>query len=372
MLHIDLPTRAEFESLVLNRGAAHVSIYLPTTPMTQQAQADRIALKNLVSEAIGQLSSHDKRELRDLQESLLDIVDDDFFWSVQANSLAIFATPEHVQTFRLPNRLEAALEVSDRFHIRPLLRVMTTPQSAFILALSQNAVRVVEVSSDMPAQQVRIADLPTDAASAVGKSKAALSDRSPSGRIQGDEGRKVRLTQFARAVDAALRDFLAGRDEPLVLASTDPLLSIYRGVQSYPHLAAEAIRTNPEGHSEAELAKQARTILDALFQQEIQSLHQLYHERMKEHRTTNDVAQAARAASRGAIQTLLIDIDGSLPGTLTDDGAIQFADGPCPASYDLVDEIAGRAFLTGARVLGVRAADIPGGGPLAALMRYPF
>jgi hypothetical protein len=37
----------------------------------------------------------------------------------------------------------------------------------------------------------------------------------------------------------------------------------------------------------------------------------------------------------------------------------------------VVDEIAGRAIETGARLLAVRGADIPGGGALAAILRYP-
>ena len=41
-------------------------------------------------------------------------------------------------------------------------------------------------------------------------------------------------------------------------------------------------------------------------------------------------------------------------------------------SYGVVDEIAGRAFTAGARVLGVRRADIPGGASLAAILRYAF
>ena len=48
MLHIDLPSRSEIESLVAFRGSPAVSLYLPTTPLTQDAQADRIALKNLL------------------------------------------------------------------------------------------------------------------------------------------------------------------------------------------------------------------------------------------------------------------------------------------------------------------------------------
>jgi hypothetical protein len=72
------------------------------------------------------------------------------------------------------------------------------------------------------------------------------------------------------------------------------------------------------------------------------------------------------------VQKLLVDIDEVLPGTLDDEGAVIFADGPSPTSYGIIDEIARRALVTGARVLGVRGADIPGGGSLGAILRYPF
>jgi hypothetical protein len=39
-------------------------------------------------------------------------------------------------------------------------------------------------------------------------------------------------------------------------------------------------------------------------------------------------------------------------------------------SYGVVDELARRVLLTGGRVLAVRGPDIPGGGPLAGILRY--
>jgi len=370
MLHVDIPTRADIESLIRNRGSVRVSLYLPTSPITQQAQADRIALKNLVGEASRQLADHDKHEVKAIEELLFDLVDDDEFWEVQANSLALFATMESLRTFRLPNRLQPMVEVSDRFHLKPLLRAVTVPQSAFVLALAQNSARVVEVSADLPAFEVKVDGLPKDAASAAGK--ASIKDRSASGRLQGSEGIKVRLHQYARKIDHALRGFLGGRELPLILAAAEPLWSIYRTIQSYPHLAASGITANPETMSDADLATGARTVLDELFRKELASLRALYEQRKSQQRTTTDVAQAARAATHGAVHTLLVDIDEVVPGTINDEGAVTFAAGPGAKSYGIVDEIAGRALLTGARVLGVRRTDIPGGGSLAAIMRYPF
>ncbi|APD49013.1 hypothetical protein KQ302_03270 [Synechococcus sp. CS-602] len=370
MLHVDIPTRAEIEALMLNHGPARVSLVLPTTPLTQAAQGDRIVLKNLTEQAVEQLASHDKPEVLAIEELLHDLIDDDDFWEVQANSLAVFVSPEGLRSFRLPNHLKPAVEVSDRFHVQPLLRTVTVNQSAYVLALAQNSVRLVGVSSDLPAVELNLDGMPKDVASSA--RKTSIKDRSPSGRLQGSEGMKVHQVQYARKIDQALRVLLVGKETPLILAAAEPMQSIYRELQSYPHLARTAIQHNPETQSDAELASNARSILDELFRDELAEIHSLYALRTSQSRTTSDLVQAARAATYGAIQLLLIDIDDVTPGTVDDDGAVTFADGPSAKSYGLVDEIASRALVTGAKVMGVRKSDIPGEAKLAAILRYPF
>ncbi|MBO0878652.1 MAG: hypothetical protein J2P19_35280, partial [Pseudonocardia sp.] len=83
-----------------------------------------------------------------------------------------------------------------------------------------------------------------------------------------------------------------------------------------------------------------------------------------------DVDTVARAATQGAIDTLLVDIDAKLPGFVDEDtGAVTFGQDDA-ISYGIVDEIARRALLSGGRVLAVRSAEVPHGGPLAAVLRY--
>ena len=66
-----------------------------------------------------------------------------------------------------------------------------------------------------------------------------------------------------------------------------------------------------------------------------------------------------------------MDIDAMVPGMVDEaDGRITLGEGQPEQTYGVVDEIAKRALLTGARVLGVRAQDLPGGAPLAATLRY--
>lgn len=371
MLHTDVPTRDEIVHLLGVRGTC-VSIYVPTTPISAQSHASRIELKNLGTTAIARLraSETDAKDVEAIEESIDDLVDDAYFWSVQAHSLAVFATPLGIRTFRLPNELLASVAVADRFFVKPLLRAVTFPQTAFVLALAQGSVRLVEVSSDLPAETVVVDGLPRDAASAVGRS--SIADRSPSGRIQGSGGQKVRLTQYARQIDAAIRPVLAGLDVPLVVAGAEPLASIFRGVSSYPHLASEVIGGNPEESSDQALAAASRPVLDAIYERELADVRDLLESRRPQGRATTDIVDAARAATLGAVDTLLVDIDRTIPGVVDEvTGVVRFDDVADAGGQGVLDEIARRTYLSGGRVLAVRALDIPDGASVAAILRYP-
>ena len=371
MLYLDLPTATDLTDLARARNDLSVSLFLPTTPISTETDGDRILLKNLAKDAIAQLETAgaDKRLVGALAEELDDLIDDDEFWRFQAHGLVIYATPENLRTFRVPNALEPMVEVSDRFHLKPLLRSTTFCNAGYVLALAEGGVRLVEVSADLPATVVTVDGLPKDVASSVGK--ASIADRSHSGRLVGAEGQKVLQRQYARKVDQALRGLLAGSDIPLVLASVESLGAIYRSVNTYPHLAAAGIEGNPERQTDTELAAAARTVLDGLYRSQIAEWTALYHQRGNEGRATTDVAQAARAATFGAVQSLLVDMDQVVHGTVDEaDGAVTLAQGPSADTYGVVDEIARRVLLSGGHVLSVRQADIPEGKPLAAILRY--
>jgi hypothetical protein len=368
-MHTDIPDRARVDRLLAHRGACSVSIYLPTDHASP-GDAERIEFKNLAAEVVQRLRDADVRanQLEPLQEAMTDLIDDDVFWRYQANSLAVFATPASLVTFRLPNRLVSFVEVSDRYFVKPLLRTVTFPQVGLVLALAQGSVRVIEVAADAGVWEVRVDDMPTDVASAVGKS--SIGDRAPSRRIQGSEGQKVRMRQYSRAIEHALRPLLAGGDVPLILASTEPMDSIYRSVNSYPRLAAQTIPGNPEATSNEELAASARRVLDELNANELEEVRELWALRTGQERTLTDVAEVARAATQGAVDTVLVDIDVAVPGTVDEEtGAVTF-EPESATNYGVVDEIARRVWLTSGRVLAVRREDTPGDQGVAAILRY--
>lgn len=369
MLHIDAPTTQDVTTLNSIRADACVSIYVPTTPLTQDIDKSRIEYGNSVKEAVRQLEEAgvSKDVLDDLTDHLA-TVDDDAFWRLQVNSLAVFATRDMLFTFRLANRLKATVQVSDRFHLKPLLRARAFPHEALVLAVSENGVRLVEVSPDTPPVVVAVPNLPRDAASHAGK--ATLNDRSPTGRIQGSEGQRVRHLQYLRAIDGALRPILTGRSTPLIIAAVDPMAALYPHVNTYANLLPTAIKHSPEALTDAELAKRAIPILDDHHAAEVARVRALFETRSDQGRVATDLTDAARAATFGAVDTLLVDIDSSVPGTIRDDGTVATADTESASSYDLVDEIMGRVIATGGRVLAVRRSEVPAQGELAAILRW--
>ncbi len=372
MLYVETPTPKQIGKLNQTRSQGCVSIYLRTTPLTQDIGQSLTNLGNLVKTAVSQLEDAGlpKRRIWELKEHFDLLMEDDDFWEHQANSLAIFATPDHIRTYRLANELHDMVEVSDRFHLKPLLRAVTFAHVAYVLAVSENDVRLIEVFADSPAREIKVPNMPKDAASAVGK--ASINDSGAGRRIGGLEGQKVRLGQYIRKIDAALRPILQGTDMPVVLASTLPVDALFRSLTSLP-LLPQTIETSPDRMSAADLAAAVRPILDAHYDSQIAEFRDLFEQRAGQNRTTTDISDAARAATFGGIDTLLIDFDSVTAGAVDDEtGAVTFATEDSSESYGVVDEIAGRALRSGAQVLAVRKEDIPGGKELAAILRYPI
>jgi len=367
-VHVDLPGPDEIERLLAHRGPACVSIYLPTRPDTPDGEQERIGWKNLAADALRLLRSRgvDDREAPRWR-ALLDAVDSDArFWRYQARTLAAFTDGDAIRTFQLPNRLPELVTVTNRFHVKPLLRSVTFPQACFVLALTQGSVRLWEIGADFGPFEVPVSDLPADADGFL--RSAPGGERSPMQRITGDEGQKVRLAQFARAVDRSVREALRGVELPVVLAATEPVAGIYREISGLPHLADEDIAGSPERMTGPELAQAARAVLDRMYAAQLQELRARFDDEAGRHRTATDLADLARAATHGAVDVLLVDVDDVVTGTIDGRGGLHPGTGP--ETYDVIDEIARRVLQTRGRVLAVRADDVPGGGSAAAILRW--
>ena len=393
MLHIDIPGLKEFKALAQVKGETCISLYLPTSPLGSSAKIHRTAFKELARDALSQLKEagidkaeitafaeqfdrlagaehdvQDQDKLRKQQHAKPDPVDS--FWHYQANGLAVLATSGATRTLRLPNSPKPLAEVADRFHLTPLIRAMTSPHDVYVLALAKESVRLVHAFANFSPERLQVRSLPANAEEATRRPSVHV--RAPRGKLQNLEGEKVLLQQYVRKVEHAVHGVLAGRNTPLVLAAAEPLASMFRSVNTYPGLADEMIEGNPDQTTDAELEDAAIPILDRLYSRDLAAAIARYQE-LKPRLATTDVSYAAHAATAGAIDHLLVDLDAVVPGLVSDlDGSVTYAASDDAETYSVVDEVARRALYSGAKVMGARREELPDRASLTAILRYAF
>ena len=373
MPDIDLPTRDETLRLASIREPGCVSIYVQTAPGPNGSDTARIEVQTRLRSAVELLEAAGTNVgiIESIGAAVEGLLAERDFWRRETNSLAIFVNGTTLSSFRLANRLLGLTAVSDRFAITPLLRAATFSHSAFVLALSQNAVRLIDVSPALPASEVTVPDLPHDL-----KSTLALdltNDRETLAHLRTSDDPKVRMLQFAQAVDRALRPIVADSDRPMILAAAEPLASIYRSVSSYSRLAESVIAGNPEERSAGELAASATPILDAAHAAELVAQTARFHESTSRGLSDDTLNGVSLAATSKAIDTLFVDIDHRIPGRVDElTGVITQNEAEDQSHYDVIDEIVRRALSSEAKIFAVRGTDVPGNGPVAAILRFPI
>jgi hypothetical protein len=353
MWHLDIPCNDELRHLTELAGPI-ASVYLPTTPVSPQARQDATVLRNLAEQV-------DEPAITGL---LLDLVDDEQFWDTQAHGLGVIATAERMWIYRLPYQVDEVVQVGEQAKILPLIGAASKIRSCHVLVLSEGGARLLDVSADLPPQEVRVPGMPSDAASWAGK--ASIGDRSHSGRLVGSEGKKVHLRSYARGVDDALRPLLHGDDQPLVLVAPAPIDEIFRSVCSYPHLLAAGVTGNAETWNEAQIAEAVLPVLQTAVANRAADLAELVDRRRGQKRVSTDLSDIARAATAGAVDTLIVDRMSNERGSLDEAGNLLLEDG----GVNVVDLVAARVLAAGGRVLALDTSELPGGEATTAILRW--
>src|SRR5688572_14016198 len=151
---MDVVARETIAELVDAAPARALSLFLPThragADSRPYAEEDVIRWKNQLREAEQALlnSGATPREAEQLLAPARARTDDVKFWQYQSDGLAAFAAPGQFRTFRVPLKFDPLVVVSRRFHVTPLVPLLTGDGVFYILALSQGEVRVFQGTRD--------------------------------------------------------------------------------------------------------------------------------------------------------------------------------------------------------------------------------
>jgi hypothetical protein len=362
---------ADIDLLLEAQEGPCVSFHLPTSVVTRETEQDRIVLKNLRAEAFEQLTGRGLRR-PDADAILLPVdalLEDEGFWPYLSDGLAIYCSPDVHTVHRLPLRFEPAVRVGDRFHLRPLIPLLSQGGVFFVITVSQQRVRLFEGTRHHLAP-IEVPGLPADMTSALGR-LGREPGREPLRRWQGDEGQKLLYRMYFEQIDRALRPQYRQHADPLVFAGVDYLFPIFRDAVCYPGLLDGFVTGNVDQMSADDLHARAWPLVEPVFEQPRQAAIASFRALEGTGRTSTDPETILTAARDGRIQTLFLQQSASLFGSFDEAGrTLEIHEPAGPQELDLIARAARWAYGTGATLFTGEPPEIPADSPLAAIFRY--
>ncbi len=377
---MDVIRRTDLERLALQGAGPSVSLFLPTYRAGPEVQQAPIGLKNLLREATELLQADGVGPpmIHSVLGPLRRLVNDGLFWQYQSDGLALYSRPGWWRALRVPLDLPELAVVANRFHTSPLLPLLTGDGHFFVLALSQNQIRLLEGTRDR-LEEVHLPGVPVGVRDALQGEEAQkqlqlhVADRGGVGARgifhgHGSAGdvHKEQVLRYFRKVNRALREVLAGERAPMVLAAVEHLAPIWRQVNTYPHLVDRVLAGSPEEPGLHELHGRAWAVVEPKFLQAQGEAAGKYHQLTGTGLTSRDPREIIRAAKEGRIETLFA----APPPT----GVGSTEGSPSPnrdrALRDVLEVAAVTTLLKGGTVYGVPGRAVPGGGSAAAVFRY--
>lgn len=371
----------ELNKLIEHSGYPMVSIYLPTSRI-ENASQDQIRLKNILKEAESQLLEYGLRSpvARQLLEPVKKLLNDPTFWLYQDEGLAIFLSSDQVKYYRLPISFNELLVVGNRFHLKPLIPLFLNDGIIFILAISQNGVRLLQATRYFT-KEVTPKTIPQNLAETLKydqlekQTQFHTTERAyPAifhGQGLGKDSDKINILRFFQQVDKGLHDLLNGESAPLIIAAVDYLQPIYHQANTYKYLIDEGIKGNPEQVSDRELKELAWTIVQPYLEREQKEATALYYEAAAKGLTSDNIKQAVLSAYDGRISTLFVATGIQLWGNINiEQRRVILQKKKRPGSQDLLDFTAVHTLIKGGVVYATAPEKIPGGKLLAAIFRY--
>ncbi|QDT17117.1 baeRF7 domain-containing protein [Alienimonas californiensis] len=405
---IDPVTRETVRELAAPGDGPRLTLTMPTHRSGAQGlREDAIRFKNLLGEAERLLKEDGVTGVR-LQHALAPLHalrNDERFWQHQAEGLALFLTPPpeesaktdgQLRTFRLSHAVPERVALGDRFEVLPLVPLVSGEGRFFVLAVSQNHVRllegtravVLERNPEALPQNLREAlnideyqsylGWRSNKASGVGGDVGGQANFHGHGAANQSTVKQQELTEYFRRIGAGLEEFFRDPtppthssepvppgtfNPPVVFAGVDYLFPMLKEAWNYPNLLSDAIHGNVDALPANELHAKAWPLAEAFFQAPADRERTAYSEKDPALKS-DDLSTILEAARSGRVETLFVAegeraADPEPPRSLD------------PAAVNLLSVAAGDVVANSGRVFVLPRKRMPGDSMIAATFRYP-
>lgn len=377
--------REEIRTLMNVKESPCVSIYLSIPVSGDPSRQAQIRLKNAIKESETSLSAYgmDEKMIVHLTKPLRELATTVAFMDEISSTLAVFLSPGSVKYYWLPIETREMVNVSERFHLKPLLDLFSGSEQYYLLALSQKKVRLFK-GSRYALTEFRNTGLPEGLKDALNYEEREKTLQKVIGRSAGRGGTgkspghgagydllEEELEQYARVIDKGLSSLLKGQKGPLVIAAVEEEIALFSKISSYPVTLEKGIPGNPDELSAHELHKLSWEIMEPYFAEERRKILHQFRELEGSALTDTDILKILPAAYNGKVQSVFLARDIQKWGIFnTADFSLEIHNARNPGDQDLLDEAAYLTLMNGGDVYILESESMPGNANIAALYRY--
>lgn len=381
------PPAINLHSLASKHQEPCISMYMPTGARNGDPSQGKIRLKNMLRESQDRIREMGVRngKVSERVDLAYGFLEDATFWMQGGRGLAMFISPDNFEYHMLPREVNELLVVSDRFHLKPLLPLISGSMNFHILRPSQKNPKLYYATA-FDLVEVTNAELPANMEDALMEEyPEKLNVRNvqppvvgPGKLFHGHSGKmeseKEKYVRYSRIIDNKLRDRLMREKTPLMLMAVRWERDLYRQACTYPHLMEAGIEADFDGVGLSEIHERAVEAARPHYERQQKVALDKYPEKKAAGLASNDIEEIISAAVNGRVDYLFVGLGVQCWGTYdARNNKAHLHDREYTGDFDLLDFAASKTYLTGGCVYAVRVEEIPESSskcPIAAAFRY--
>lgn len=387
-------SRADLDPLMRHRAQLSATITMPADPPGLALRRDSIRLDNLIGECERRFAAlgFDRDTVAPVLDPARALVGDDAFWASGRRGLALFLAPGFTRVVDLPRAVEELATIGERFRITPLLPFVGEPRTAFYL-LTVTASRAGLYRVDANGMEPEGVDLPQGVQAIAGASDYQQTTHSnPTSGVRGGRGgapaavpaeqslgsspedlRKAQLLQYLNKLASEVKARVGHVRVPVLLAAQPEIAGNFRKQAELANLWHQHLDVNPDALGPDELRQRAWNLMAEAAEDDaegsIDHFNSLFQDSSPRAQTRTD--EVVRAARWGRLDTLIVGAGEHVWGRFDEQAdRVETHREAQAGDDDLLDFAALQTLLNGGEVKVVDRDHVPGGGTVAAILRY--
>lgn len=370
--------------IIFEQKGACVSLYQPTHRSRPENMQDPIRFKNLIQKIENSLGKdHSEEEIKKIMKSFKDIAEDKIFWNNVSDGLAILANKEKCVVYKLNREVDEFAVVADSFHIKPLIRNFQSSDRYHVLGITREdfnlyegnryGIEMIKMDDDIPKT---LEEVLGDQYTEPHLTSAAYGGPGGTPMFHGQGGRKeeveIDTERYFRYIDKFIRDNFSNEERiPLMLVALDEHQGEFRNISKNNFLLEEKVNKDPEALPREEIEKFTWEKMEPLYLQKTKDLVERYGLQRSKFLGTDDLAEIARAALEGRVDTLMIESGKIEAGKINrETGELERGDLNNPELDDVLDDLGEMTLKSKGEVVVLPKDRIPSTTGVAAIFRY--